>query len=207
MALDHMEIDDGNHKIYRHTESERCPSYPTEHPQEQQRSQKPVPMGQIISLSRKLIGHDAVNRFVGNCEKTLPEWLDLLSKTTPPNNMNSSDRRITSALNYIDTIITGKQGTYLLRRLAYAQLTRLLDALEGIIKTDIENGLTDRERGCRNSSIALGIYMAAQGQRANVKEVRRRLIERRRLARRWAKLGGQSPLRLLIYSDAAESIV
>jgi hypothetical protein len=87
-------------------------------------------------------GQHPIEAFAINCEKTLTNWVSLLRKTTPPHNVSSSDPRWVGAFKVLDSIITGRQGEYLLQRLAYVQLTRLFASLETIIKSETMDGST-----------------------------------------------------------------
>lgn len=161
----------------------------------------------VTSLSDRLIGHEPIETFVNNCKKTLPGWIELLRKTTLPNGITSADPCIISAFKAVDSVICA-QGTEMLQRLANVKLIQLFDSLEDIIKSDRENGRVHREPYYRDANIAMDIYLSAQGARSNTKKLRRKLNQgRKRLGKRWCDLATVSPLFVLVYSNAAESIV
>ncbi|KAK4243201.1 hypothetical protein C7999DRAFT_18418 [Corynascus novoguineensis] len=169
---------------------------------------RPENLARVTSLIYRLLGHNPIESFAINCEKTLANWISLLRETTPPHNVSSSDPRWAGAFKVLDSIITGRQGEYLLRRLAYVQLTRLFASLEAVIKSDRDNGRIHREPYYTNAHIAMDIYMSAQERDSNTGELRRKLRQgRRRFSRRWSDLAILAPLFVLIYSDAAEVII
>jgi hypothetical protein len=169
---------------------------------------RPERLTQVNSILYRLLGHNPIESFAINCEKTLMNWISLLRETTPPHDVSSSDPRWAGAFKVLDSIITGRQGGYLLRRLAYVQLTRVFASLEAIIKSDRDNGLIHREPYYTNAHIAMDIYMSAQEKDSNTGDLRRKLRQgRRRFSRRWSDLAILAPLFVLIYSDAAEVIM
>lgn len=160
---------------------------------------------QVTSICNSLIGYDPINVFATNCETTLPDWIVLLHKTRLPTGITSTDSRIITAFQAVDTVING-HGTYLLQRLANMQLKRLFDSLETIIKSDRDNGRIHREPSYRNANIAMDIYLSAQAMHSN--QSRTKLKQgRKRFSRRWSQLAASSPLFLLVYSDTAELIM
>ncbi|KAF4446821.1 hypothetical protein F53441_9574 [Fusarium austroafricanum] len=142
-----------------------------------------------------------------NCEKTIPDWISLLRKTRLPNFTNSSDSCIINAFKAVDGVICGKQGTYLLRRLAYVQLMRLFVSLEAVIKSERESGGMIRKPGYGDASVAIDIYMSAQESHQHPNDLRRELKERKRAGVSWRYLSGPSPLFTMIYSQASELIM
>ena len=164
-------------------------------------------LARVMMLSQRLVGHDPMDLFTQNCVKVITDWISLLGKTTVPGDLVSSDPCIISAFKAVDRIICGKEGTHLLRRLAYVRLMRIFATLESIIKSERENGRAPREPCYRDATIAIDIYMKAQEDRSHPDALRRELKERKRAGRSWSDLAGPSPLFTMIYSDAAESIV
>jgi hypothetical protein len=164
-------------------------------------------LARVMSLSHRLIGLDPLGSFVENCEKTIPDWIILLDKTTLPSFINSSHPCIITAFKAADSIICGDQGTHLLRRLAYIQLMRLFTSLEAIIKYERWTGRISQEPGYGNASLALDIYMSAQESHSHPDDLRRELRERKRAGRSWEDLAKLSPLLSMIYLEAAEPVV
>lgn len=161
----------------------------------------------ITALSNRLIGDNPIDVFAVNCEKTLLDWIKLLSIATLPDDIQSTDRCIITAFKAVDSVICG-QGTNMLRRLAHVHLIRLFGCLEAIVKTDRVTGRIHRERHYRDDHIAMDIYMNAQEAHSNTNELRLKIKRgRKRFSKRWSVLAKASPLFLLVYPDAAESIM
>ncbi|KAM7190667.1 hypothetical protein V8F33_009331, partial [Rhypophila sp. PSN 637] len=165
----------------------------------------------MTNLARQLLGENPFKTFAENCDKTLGEWISLLTKTTLPSNITSSDPRIITAFQAVDNAICN-QGSDLLRRLAYIQLNRLFVSLEAIIRSDRENWRVPRKPCQRDATVAIDIYMTAQPGKSNPGNLRRGLKERKRRGRVWSDLARPSsllvsPLIVLIYSGAAEPII
>lgn len=154
-----------------------------------------------IPLS-KLIKRNAFDSFVNDCESILKDWVLLLHRTTLPQCISSSDNRILKSFRILNRVIRDKSAGTFMSRLAWLQLTKVLDFVETIVKSERASGLIHRARGYGNASIALDIYHCAE------KGVSRKtLVQRKRFAARWTKLAGPSPLLLLIYSSGADNIV
>jgi hypothetical protein len=161
---------------------------------------------QATYLTCRLGGHDLVSTFTDNCEKTVPDWIALLHETTLPRAIASSDSRFTAAFKAVDSVILRRQGTYLLRRLAYVQLMRLFGSLEAAIQSERRKGV-HHASGYGNTSVAIDIYMNAQECQRGP-NLRNKVVEqRRRMGKRVVAISGPSPLFLLVYSDTAESIL
>lgn len=158
-------------------------------------------------LTEKLAGRDLVASFAYNCERTLGQWVSLLRLTTLPVNTTSSDSRILTAFQKLDSIISG-HGLHLLRRLAHVQLMKVFSEVESIIQFERDAKQMHREPSYRNSSIAIDIYMNAQDSYSDADQVRRGLKERKRISSRWSSLAvSSSPLFVLLYGDSAEPVV
>lgn len=162
---------------------------------------------QVLDLCSALVRKDAEAFFAQNYEAVLVSWVALLRNTSFVGNTSSCDPRIVVALKTLDRVVTGREGTQLLARLAYVHLMRLFEHLEKMIATDRRNRVVHREIGYGNASIALDIYMSAQDGFTDATSQRRELIERKRVGRRWRQLAGPSPFFLLVYSDAAEQMM
>lgn len=148
-----------------------------------------------------------MNNFARNCEKVIADWKSLKSETTLSDVASSSDPRIIYAFKAVDNVICGRRGSILLRRLAYIQLMRLFTFLEGIIAYERKTGGVLRGRYYRDGSVALDIYMSAQEDTSNPRNLRRELRERKRAGRSWNDLSKPSPLLVLMYAEAAESVM
>lgn len=161
----------------------------------------------IAVLPDKLMTRDSLDLFVHNCKTILADWVLLLFRTTPPDGLKSADVRFVQAFRYLDNLISGQQGNYLLRRLAYIQLMRLSDSLGKIVRSEREHG-SSGQSGRGDASFVIEIYKSAQEDTGmDAKKLAALVRERRRIGRQWQRLAGQSPLFLLVYSNYAETVV
>lgn len=115
--------------------------------------------------------------FAQNCIKAFTDWISLLSKTTIPGDLVSSDPRIIAAFKAVDRIIRGQERMYLLRRLAYVQLIWIFTMLESIIRSERENGRALYKPYYRDATIAIDIYIRAQDDCLHPDILRRELKE------------------------------
>jgi hypothetical protein len=160
----------------------------------------------IESLSRRIVRRDAIECFANNCEKIWEDWTSLLWKTTLPPNVASSDTRVIAAFRAVDSVISGKQSTCVLRWLAYVRLIALFDSLTPVVRAERENGEAHRERGDRDISAVIDIFENAQ-RPSDRRGLRQVILEHRRTGKRVKSLAGPSPLFLLIYSDETETVM
>ncbi|KAK4243624.1 hypothetical protein C7999DRAFT_18045, partial [Corynascus novoguineensis] len=86
-------------------------------------------------------------------------------------------------------------------------LSRLFVSLEAIIKSDRENWRLPRKPCCRDATVAIDIYVAAQPGHPDTSDLRRKLKERKRRARIWSELARPSPLIVLMYSGETEPMM
>jgi len=161
----------------------------------------------LESLSRRVVRRDAIECFADNCEKIWEDWTSLLRMTTLPPNIASSDTRVIAAFRAVDSVISEKQSTGVLRWLAYFRLMTLFDSLMPVVKSERENGEAHRERGDRDVSAIIDIYENARRRCSNMRGSRNVIKEQRRTGKRVKTLAGPSPLFLLIYSDEAKTIM
>jgi hypothetical protein len=143
--------------------------------------------------------------FVGNYQYALDHWVSLQMGPALPNDVKSSDARVVAAFRVLDNAIAKEQG--MLSRLAYMQLIRMFRELEDRVAADRQRGQVHRDTGYRDASVALDIYMSAQDGSPDPTTLRRALLERKRMGRRWTTLAGPSPLFLLLYSPETEMVV
>jgi len=156
----------------------------------------------VLRMVSELVRQDVITFFANHFEKALVEWITILTKTTMPENIASSDPYIITAFRYLDEARIGKDSTR--SRLAYIRLIHVFELLEEIVASDRENGrLRNRDSGYRNASVAIDVYISAQ-QQTNIS--RQEVIERKRIARHWRILAEPSPIFVLIYSEVAEGV-
>ncbi|KAH7163698.1 hypothetical protein DER46DRAFT_532289 [Fusarium sp. MPI-SDFR-AT-0072] len=158
-------------------------------------------------LCDALLGSNPSSALSMNYQAVMADWNTLLAETSVPVNAPSSSPYIIHAFKFIDNVVSSEQSSYLLRRLAYAQLMRLFIALEDIIRLERESGQMIRGHHYRDASIALDIYVSAQSDTSDPDELRRKLRKRRRSGRTWGGLCKPSPLLVLMYSSSAEQII
>ncbi|KAH8910544.1 hypothetical protein BR93DRAFT_964417 [Coniochaeta sp. PMI_546] len=163
-------------------------------------------LARLDNLARRLLGDDPIRCFADNLEKTMPAWITLLNITSIPPNTASSDPSIVGAFKAVDSVICGRRASSLLRRLAYVQLMRLFGSLEAIIEAERQKG-RHHAVGHGNASVAVDIYIGAQESATGLKLRNGIVKQRRRAAKRGLAMSGPSPLFLLLYSDAAESLL
>ncbi len=155
-----------------------------------------------LEIVPSLVWHDVITFFANHFEKALDSWISILTKTTIPDNVTSSDPCILNSFQLLDQARTG--GDKILSRLAYIQLAYVFESLQRIIASDRRNGqLPARRTGYRDASIATDIYIEAQGQAVTSRD---EVKQRNRVARRWRTLAGPSPIFVIIYSEAAEKL-
>ena len=132
----------------------------------------------------------------------MADWKSLKSETTLSDVASSSDPRIIYAFKAVDNVICGRRGSIMLRRLAYIQLMRLLTLLEGIIAYEKNGG-----DGSTVMQVLSWIYTSAHDFISNPRNLLRELRERKRAGRSWNDLSKPSPLLVLMYAEAAESVM
>ncbi|KAF5139518.1 hypothetical protein E5D57_003314 [Metarhizium anisopliae] len=154
----------------------------------------------------RLIGSDPFTFFADNFQSVVAEWISLLTETTPrTRETGSTDPQLVTAFQVVDKYLTGRQGNYLLQRLAFVQLMRLSDFIEKIIQSERQTG-SQRKAGYGDATIVIDLYKKAQGI-SDTKMLTSIVRERRRTGRQWERLAGPSPLFLLVYSKYADTIV
>ncbi|KAL6409079.1 hypothetical protein AUP68_05448 [Ilyonectria robusta] len=161
----------------------------------------------VLSVYHKLMGANPLQSFNKNCESVLVDWNRLKSETAIPDATSSSDSRIVHAFKAIDNVICGIRGSTLLRRLAYVRLMQLFTFVENLVRFERESGRVKRGRCCRDASVALDVYISAQEGTLSPSEIRQQVKQRKRVGKKWTDLSKPSPLLVLIYSGAADSIV
>jgi hypothetical protein len=112
----------------------------------------------LESLSSRLVRRDAIECFANNCEKIWEDWISLLRKTMLPPNVASLDTQAITAFRAVDSVISEKQSTCVLRWLAYIRLMALFDSLKLVVRAERENGEAHRERGDRDINAVIDIY-------------------------------------------------
>ncbi|KAJ2896995.1 uncharacterized protein MKZ38_005058 [Zalerion maritima] len=134
--------------------------------------------GTIAAWSRRRLGAKRDKRE----KRGTAGWISILEKTTLPDNITSAHHSIISASKELDNIVYGRKNTRILQRLA-------------------RKGQAEARLRCL-SSVAIQIYMSAQGLPTKKDE----LSGRTRFARRLRDLTVQPPFFLVIYSAVAVTV-
>lgn len=131
----------------------------------------------FTTLIQQLSRYNLVHYFLDHYESIFCAWITLVRKTTLHINMVESDPSVLAAFRVLDDTIAGKQGTYLLSRLAHVRLLQVFDALEAIIASESEP--KSRKPGYTYTSKAIDIYQDTQKLQLDAQSLRRRVHERR----------------------------
>ncbi len=196
--LNAMSLEDGVGKTDQDSTSNALTSLCEDSDTPQNRTPK---TGDVNSLAQCLVRHDTNTFFIKHCEEIYRSWVSLLHRTAVPPNIKHTDKRIIAAFEAIDCTLL--HDTYILARLAYVQLIRMLTSVQKIVKNDRELGQMEPKVGRSNATNAIDIYFSIQRPGMT----RRQLHQRIGSARRWTDLGGTSPFLLIAHSDIAEKIM
>jgi hypothetical protein len=126
----------------------------------------------------------------------------MIPPKVPVTNLN-----VSTAANALNSVVAGKEGEFLPPGFGYVQLSRFLGALEGRVKADRKVGLIPSISGRVNSSLAIDIYLGAQGAGPAALSTRSKVSECKRIGGRWEELVGPSVFLLAIYPKVAETFV
>ena len=162
-------------------------------------------------LSRSLISWDPVHAFIDDCARTVGDWAALLAKLVMPAHhvtVASDDPGFVGAFSILEDVISGRQISTLLRRLAFVELIRLSETLKVIIKSERNNRLIFRPSGMSDASVVINVYQKAmRNKQLSKHNVRCVICERRRTGKRYVSLTRLSPLFLLTYFNLAKTFV
>ncbi|ELQ35967.1 hypothetical protein OOU_Y34scaffold00676g13 [Pyricularia oryzae Y34] len=157
------------------------------------------PLVQQNLPSPRLITPASASAFSDSCIAVSESWTALLRQTSLPDNIPSSDPRISAAFMAVNEAINS--GSCFLSRLGWVELFCLIRLVENVSRNERRLDLVERAPGYGNASIAADLYMRIHNC------PRRVAHERKRRAKRWSELAGPSPLLLLVFSAAANSVV
>lgn len=161
-----------------------------------------IPDPPYRNLLQCLIRPDAQVFFLRSCEDIYLAWTSLQQSTMFASDIPCTDTLVTSALSYLDAIITDRGNSRILRRLAYIRLSSTLASLYELISNDRQYAPA-RPRKRQVHSVAVDIYLRAQAGKSRRSE----LLRRMNLGKRWSDLAGPSPLLVATYLDDAEQVV
>lgn len=147
----------------------------------------------ISTLAQALILCDCKQWFAKNCEKIHGTWTLLLKETSLPYNATCTDNRVGHVVSTLGGIIAKPENHYQ-SRLAYVQLTRIVAALNKVVKMGRRDGLVEGKSGQRNATVITNMFLGNAS-------------EPKRFANRWATLSSTSPLLLFVFTELAEKIM
>ncbi|KAM5347527.1 hypothetical protein ACJZ2D_017211 [Fusarium nematophilum] len=161
----------------------------------------------VEQLSKSLVRTDAIPVFASNIEKVYEFWVLLQLGAAVPSNVAEAKSSVVAAFHFLDSIINDGNHPRQLSRLGHVALTSMLDRLKGAIGASRRQGRLKSRSGHRNASIAMDLYLDAQGAISNRAQAKKQLNRRLQISRRWTELAGGCPLLLVIYSDAADRLI
>ncbi|KAM5521066.1 hypothetical protein FOXYSP1_14956 [Fusarium oxysporum f. sp. phaseoli] len=161
----------------------------------------------IDQLARSIMRPDALHVFANNMEKVYEFWKMLHTMTSIPNDTPDTNTFILKAFQFIENTMVRQDLPPQLCRLVHVALTNMTARFGRAIAADRKRGRVRSRSGYRNAAIVMGLFLEAQGFIANRVHAKKQLNRRMQTSRRWTHLARGCPLLLVIYSDAAESLV
>lgn len=156
---------------------------------------------QIQQLSIQVVRNLTIEEFARDCQCIWDDWMQLLSQTALSPQLPSRDLSIALAFQAIENAITHTEGP--LQWLAYLQLSKLFNILKDILMRERSCGSSSRERGETDTTLIISLYEESLMGSLT----RQKILERRRLSKRWVLLSNSSPFLLLLFSKQAEALV
>lgn len=157
------------------------------------------PQAQQLSLS--IIQHSTIEEYALNCRGIWDDWIRLLSQTHLSSQLSSRDLSIALAFQSIEHAIAHTEGP--LQWLAYLQLSKVFDTLKEVLTRERSCSSSPRERGETDATLIINLY--EESLMGALK--RKKILERRRLSKRWVLLSDSSPCFLLLFTRQAETLV
>jgi hypothetical protein len=162
---------------------------------------------EITSIAQNLIKYNATTFLIDNYKSICKNWISLLERTPPVGTGSSATSSILATqLDVVRSIIINRETPPLMLRLAYVKFVRVMEDLKDAAATERLAGREPRERGRRDTSIAIDYYLTFKGA-ASDKASRTQVSRCMDIGRHWYSLEGPSPLLLCAYSDVADEIV
>lgn len=159
------------------------------------------PSPQIHQLSIQIIQNPTIEEFALNCQRIWDDWMQLLSQTTLSPQLSSRDLSIALAFQAIENTISHAEGP--LQWLAYLQLSKIFNVLKEVFIRERSSSPFSRERGETDTTLIINLY--EESLMGSLK--RKKILERRRLSKRWVLLSDSSPFLLLLFLSQAETLV
>ncbi|CAM1503410.1 Fc.00g081860.m01.CDS01 [Cosmosporella sp. VM-42] len=162
----------------------------------------PLDIGQ---MAESLASPSAIEAFSENIERIYIFWVQLRVGSSFKHGADSDDS-IVRALQFIDEMIANKENPRQLSRLSHIALINLI---EEINKQSFQRrqGLIQSKSGHRKATLAIDLYLTAQGPVHNKAHAKKQLNRRLQISRRWMEMPAGCPLLLVTLGDAAEKIV
>ncbi|KAK0739031.1 hypothetical protein B0T21DRAFT_284027 [Apiosordaria backusii] len=160
---------------------------------------------EIDIILNDIYNTDARMFIFGHIAQIRDFWYELKTTSSLPLHTKCGDPCWMHCLEHLDRIVESDIPIY--SRLAYVELVSVLDALKRSIQKDRKMGLLKSSIGRRNAVVAMDIYVQAQKIKTDPKAIRKQLNNRVSIGKRWARLCGNSPLRLLFFSANAERMM
>lgn len=107
----------------------------------------------------------------------------------------------------IDSYILGKESIPKLQRVGYISLAFLMDDIKREIAIDRRCGRIVSKRGQRDASLALDLYLAAQGSVPNPQRAKKHLYRRLKISRCWRAFSKRGSLLSVVCGEKAERIM
>ncbi len=155
----------------------------------------------IQQLSIQIIQNSTIETFALNCQRIWGDWIRLLSQTALSSQLSSRDLSIALAFQSIENAITYTDGP--LQWLAYLQLSKIFNTLKEVLRRERLQNTLSRDRGETDTTLIINLY--EESLRGELK--RQKILERRRISKRWVLLSNSSPFLLLLFSNQAEVMV
>lgn len=132
---------------------------------------------EIGIVASGLITDGSIPFFLNHYGPICDIWKSLLSARA---RARSTADSVTIAFDLLYSLL-GVGRAELLRRFAYVQLADAIDALADAVSLEREAGRVHRERGYRNESIYIDVYLTAKGQPVDDRKLRNELSGRKRI--------------------------
>ncbi|KAH7200884.1 hypothetical protein BKA60DRAFT_658228 [Fusarium oxysporum] len=161
----------------------------------------------IDQLARSVMRPDALHVVANNMEKVYEFWRMLHTMTSIPNDTPDTNSFILKAFQFIENTMVGQDLPPQLCRFVHVALTNMTARFGRAIAVDRKRGRIRSRSGYRNAAIVMDLFLEAQGFIADRVHAKKQLNRRMQTSRRWTRLARGCPLLLVVYSDAAESLV
>ena len=143
---------------------------------------------------------DAVSYFLCYCHAIYRNWL---LGQQPLRSDSSIDTSVVAAFDILHEFSASKRACRLLLRLAYIQLTWVIDAYKAVAAAN----RTERAVGHGDATVAINLYLDSKRKVPGERMKRSQLSGYCRTGRPWAALAGRSPILVLIFPTIADTVV